>query len=210
MQGDDFFQELRLLFPILATGLDLATRATQEFHRTNNREIDWVFAPCHVRHEMHQYLHNLRHLVETLVKEKVANNGISLRFKGHHIRVWKTIDLTVPVAGASRRTKAFLRQERLAANGYYQPLLEDCITENPKNLVVLWEVDEHYGLKNLYLACPPEAAGDTVPDEWEWIRPIPEEMWSLAAEGNLHINDLDLPFESIEEAGDEQEEEAGS
>jgi hypothetical protein len=210
MQGDDLFQDLKVVFSILATGLDLGTRATQDLHRANKREIDWVFAPCHVRHEVQHYLDKHRDIVENLIKEIVPNNGISLRFNGHHIRVWKTVDLAVPLSGASRRTMAFLRQEKLAMKGYFQPLLEDCITENPKNLVVLWEVDEQYGLKNLYLACPREATGDTVPDEWEWIRPIPKHLWSLPVEGNLHINDLDLPFKSIDEAGDDREEEAGS
>lgn len=93
--------------------------------------------------------------------------GISFFYERYHVRVLKGRKGLPPGCGRSKKKKQFYGQE----HSWY---LENGKAQHTKlNLIGLWDFDFHYGLSNLWLACPAFGAARPEHVRTYWLNAIP-------------------------------------
>ena|ERR1700761_823467 len=116
----------------------------------------------------------------------LANSGLEIMSVGDRLRCWKaTSDQEIPPTGDSSGRKQFCNQ-------LTEPLFPpaSCGIINPGRLIVLWDLDENFGLDHLYLACPKNLKSIWKPVTAYWILRVP------------HPADWIEPTQDFRESGD--------
>jgi len=123
----------------------------------------------------------------------LPNHGILIRHRGYTIRLMKSLaDGELPGPGASKVKQVFFQQLTLGPWG-----------EELRNLVVLWEPDEHHNLGTLSLACPKDGQGAKA--EAHWLVEVPHPAVGTTAHAAVPISadDLEIALEEADSAAGE-------
>lgn len=165
-----FEAELKRLGPILPLISDALSygfvKMRQHFEHSDVA-VDRDLAPHLVRYHTKAFLHENDYLVEGLRILDVQNNGLSIRYAGGALRIWKGGDGTLPLPGSSRRKLAFLNQQL----GF--SFAEPVGPPSTPNSMLLWSVNSEYELGTLYLSLPAEASRNPQYTLAYWTEPIP-------------------------------------
>lgn len=191
---DDELENLAPLIPILFEGFEAATEKASQFFESQSKPVNSALYPTLVRYYMREHLKDKGQVVDEFDREEIFNNGLCVTYGVRRIRMWKAYDDTIPPPGSSFTKQSFLGQQ----------LAMSLFGDNPKpielNLVILWNVNSHYRLSGLYLACPKSALHNGAAAEAYWSRPIPHPAESLV---DTHLepkseSSKDLPIEVSE------------
>lgn len=205
MEYEVVARDLSALFPLALEGLEAATQYIHQFFEREKKPIDYSLAPNMVRWRVKDYLQERVALLEDCEQEDIANNGLSVRYKQYHVRIWKAPlgdePPGVPSTGRSAAKDRFLSQQRHFQLRFLEP--ERIST----NIAILWTVNANYELDKLYLACPKKAKFQNKLDDWAWIWPIdPEAAFPVLESTEPHQDQgLDLPYEPLHNDEDEDE-----
>jgi hypothetical protein len=186
----------RLLYDAFEVSSDLACK----FFEDQNKDIDPYLFPNLVRYHVKSFLAERAHLIASMSRGELGNNGLALRFAGRFYRIWKVPLPAFPLAGRTSATLNFLNQWQL-------PMVFDPASGvmTFSNRTVLWAVDSNYRLSVLHLACPMKATRQDSEVYWSVHIPHP-----IAQQGSMPANmpsvpaaSDELPFDLIE-SRDEQ------
>lgn len=202
--------ELRQELLLVYRAMEVATQAVREFFEVKERDVDRMFAPDLVRHEVKCFLEASGHHVEELESESLPNNGLLYHAGRYSFRILKVSDGVLPAPGSSEKRQAFFGQQPT------QQRLEGWNTasneEMPEllNLIVGWDVDNQYELVELYLAFPKSGSATKESVETHWMVKIPP--LSLSGEqgvkGEVSEEAEDLPIQ-LKETQERDEDEVG-
>lgn len=175
--ADAVFNDLK---PLLAASYDAFEQGTfeaRDYFQRIKKDIDpYVFAHLsryHAREVLTAKGYSasgIENLPELMLKP-LSNSGIYLAYLHYRVRVMK-FKREVPHPGRSQS------RQRLYEQDWEQLRLDFPDIDDPRDclgLLLLWRVDESYGLKSFSLACPQGAgtARDSV--RLYWNKPIPME-----------------------------------
>ena len=169
-------EDLSQFIPILFDAVEAATAYARDFFEKRVERVDPFFTPGLVRYITKQRLKAAGQTAEEEDSFNVgvmANNGLLLTYGPYRIRILKADGGDLPVAGPSKARQAFYHQFSLGLPGEEQ--------WDKVNLVVLWDVDREYQLKELLLACPKGGGTSKSSIEKHWICPIPHPIADVAA-----------------------------
>lgn len=193
-------QDLEPFFLLLHPALEYGTFKARVYFEGDGLPIDRSFAPHFVRYWTKQELnkHGQNVLNEEEVDfelEQVNNNGLFVVFKDYQIRILKSVNHGLPVPGHSRRRQDFYNQQ----TSFGFNLVSGESSPSKPNLVILWDVDDDYNLKDLILACPKEGGTTRASVKEHWIHPVPLPVLLIKSslEGQLvqdEVKDSDLPI----------------
>lgn len=92
-------------------------------------------------------------------RHPVANNGLCLSGYAYHLRILKAApDGSVPLPTSQRRADYYSQMEQLAFDLDGEGLAPEAQADEPRNLVLLWQVDASSVLTTLTLALPKAGA----------------------------------------------------
>lgn len=97
----------------------------------------------------------------------LANNGLSIIFADHHIRILKADNGSVPLAGSGAKRDFYNQQMSLFADS------SGSLKPTKLNVVVLWEIDPNANLSGLFLACTRQCGETKDSLEIEWLESLP-------------------------------------
>jgi hypothetical protein len=168
-QFAEVYSAIRELFPPLFRALEHGCYKNREFHENEGENVfDPFVSPTLVRFFAKRALRQAGFAPVDIEMEQLSNNGLSLFFKGYHVRIRKGDNGSVPGPGQSDQLKKFYCQQTEmfeGSNGDMQ------ITH--LNLVVLWDFDELHNLAGLRLARPKGVSADGSDVNLHWIEQIP-------------------------------------
>lgn len=190
---------LRPILPHLGEALEQALGQARRFFEDQNALVDPYLAPCLVRYHAKTFLVEHGYSVEDLDIISVPNNGLSVRYKGRSIRIWKGDADTLPLPGRSRHKLDFLNQQLALDSMLPDP------TGYRHNSMLLWSPDCEYRLQDLYLSLPKSATMIPQNTDAYWTERIPLEALirvespkaTETRDDHLHI---ELPHEEDAEA----------
>ena len=165
-----FEAELKRLGPILPLISDALSYGMSQMHRHFERiasAVDHDLAPHLVRYHAKRFLCERGYLAEDLEILDIPNNGLSIRYRGGAVRIWKGDDHSLPLPGSSGSKLAFLSQQ--LGFGFLGP---DAQPLTP-NVMLLWSVNREYEVDALYLSLPAEAGRKPQYTHAHWTEPIP-------------------------------------
>ncbi len=174
--AEKVFNDLYELFPVVNAALEHGTFQAREFFQNQNKTINKSLAPNLVRYYAKMMLQgDGREVFEEDGKfyiNQIPNNGLCIIHHQYWIRILKSAKGELPTPGQSKTKQRFYSQEQYL---FKFPSSEEIKKENV-NLLLLWETDSHYNLRNLTLACP--KAGNTTTESVEiyWHREIPNSI----------------------------------
>ncbi len=170
IRSTTFEAELKRLGPILPLIADALSygisQMRQHFDRIDSA-VDRDLAPHLVRYHTKKFLIENDYDIEGLQVLDIRNNGLSIRYHGGALRIWKGDDYSLPLPGPSRPKLAFLSQQlgfSFAEPDALPPTL---------NVMLLWSVDSEYEMDTLYLSLPAEASRSPQYTHAYWTEPIP-------------------------------------
>lgn len=196
--------ELKELLEIIETAVRFGCLKTQEFFHRENRgkPIDRALAPNLVRHFAKRSLLEARQQViedeDQFDPQWIANNGLYVVYGRYHIRILKADSGDIPPPGQSAARQSFYQQAALrfqAEDGQDQ-------SQEPINLVLIWDVVAPYTLSALILACPLDGKTTRQSVELVWKVNIPlRVVAALPQQENApsDADDLDLRRIDVEE-----------
>ena len=192
---------LRPILPLLCEAIEYALGLTRQHFEDRGTAVDTDLAPHLVRYYAKQFLLEHRHLVDGLEVVDVPNNGLSIRYAGGALRVWKGDDVSLPLPGHSRRKLNFLNQQ-LGFSFGDQPE-----PPAPLNKMLLWSVDSEYELVTLYLSLPAGARLSPQSSYAYWTEPIPLTAMLETEARRTHAPRRDdrLDLEPLEDDSDQVE-----
>jgi hypothetical protein len=212
--------QLQPIVPAMYGAIEAALQRTREFFEAEGMPIDRSLAPNLVRY----YAKRLLAAEGQVAVEEEAmstsdyelqplpNNGLSLTYDRHEIRILKSDDGAMPVPGESQS-----RQEFWNWNGqqefvftYDNELTADSEEELPSlHLVVLWDVDSNYMLNKLLLGCP--TSGNTTKESVSvyFLEEIPHPIEAIdltqVTQDPPTVEDLDIQLQDVQERADGQQ-----
>ena len=199
LDPDTEFRNLGSLFPTLFGGFEIATETACQFFESQGKTVNSALYPALVRYYMREYLEDRGQAVDDFDREEIFNNGLCITYGTRRIRMWKTIDDSIPPPGQSFTKQSFLSQQ-LA-----MPLLDGGPKLVELNLVILWNVDFHHRLRRLYLVCPKTSLQNGAAVEAYWSRSIPHPAESsVSGVGEVQPDEsTDLPIQIADDGVDE-------
>jgi hypothetical protein len=205
-----FLDKLAKLHPVLHSVLDLATTAARGFFEERKKEVDSALFPDLVRYFSKELLQDPKYSSVGYILNVLSKNGLLLIYEQdectYNLRMRKADEEgEMPVLSLSEKMKRFLKQRAPLLPGF-----EDLFAEGEQKtppttsikLVIVWEVDSNYILKDVWLACFKDDAGST-----HFVGEIPHSATSITApvafDGPAEeLEDLDF---SIKQTGSKAE-----
>ena len=179
--------DLSWLHPEIFRALEYGALKAREYFEIESMDKEQSIFSGIVRLHARAYLQNRG--IETMEVERVTLCGLSLRVPNYTIKIWKTEDDDLPVAGASTPKQMFYQQS-LFSDGMGMEIAE-------LNLAVLWNQDPLNNLAAVWLVCP--RYGDERSAEAYWTIRIPDPTLSVSMPAPPE-NPPDLPMVPISEA----------
>ena len=190
---------LRPVLPLIAEAIEFGAAQAQNYFWNRGAPVDPDLAPDILRYEAKQFLVERSGLIDGLVVEDLGNNGLSVRYAGGRVRIWKGEPESLPLPGTSFTKLAFLNQQ-LAFEG----LLDTALPAVQPNVMIMWSVDREYRLLGLYLSMPAQATRDPQNTWAYWTEPIPPDDLIASPPPVAPPPDDDLPFERRETEHDDE------
>ena len=160
--------EIPELVPVLYKALESGTHAMRSFFEDDKAKPDAFLAPALVRYYAKKFLSSNGVEETELDVEDIANNGLSLMHNSYHLRILKSDNGQLPPPGDSERKQKFYSQQMTLG-------VRPSGVATTLNLVVLWDFDAAYNLRQLWLSCP-KAGGigkASVEEHWSVALPHP-------------------------------------
>lgn len=185
------------LIALIWEAIEVGSQAVQDFFGARETAIDTALAPSLFRYSAKTYLVENQWKVPGLKLHDIPSNGLSMEYKGHHLRVWKETGDELPDPGKSLLKYAFLKQISLE----FGELFPELIKEKPENLALIWDVDNEYNIEGMRLAKPYATYSPEVPIHAEWNIPIEHPaFYQTIPEQSQEDSVYDLPFEEMGDA----------
>ncbi len=146
--------DLEELIIVIHSAFEDTPRIAKQFFEDRNEDVDPFLVNDLIRYYVKQYL--LEHdfnVTEDYQLDSLPNNGLSLRYKGYHVRILKADHGDLPIPGHSIIKQQFYAQQLTLDSLLYGDNNLPTGSLRP-NVLILWELTNSYDFKQLYLACP--------------------------------------------------------
>ncbi len=184
------------LIELVWEAIEIGTQSVQEFFGMKEAAIDSALAPNVFRYSAKTYLNENRWKVPGLIIHDIPSNGLSMEYRGHHLRIWKETGEELPDPGTSRIKYAFLKQIHLA----FGELFPELVSEKPDNLALIWNVDGEYNIEGVRLAKPSNNSSPEVAIQAEWNIPLEHPAFKQTLpETQFKYDVYDLPLEQTDD-----------
>lgn len=191
-EAERVMDDLSGLFPVVNTALEQGTFQAKEYFKNLNKAIDKFLAPGIVRYHTKMILQrDGREVFEEYVKfqiDQIPNNGLCFQYNQYWIRILKSPNGELPSPGQSKTKQAFYSQK--------QNLFEFSSSEKVKkgniNLLLTWETDSNYELRNLTLAYPKSVNTITESVEIHWRCEIPKSKLHATPMPRVETEELEV------------------
>jgi hypothetical protein len=191
------------LVPVLTASYDAFEQATfeaRDYFERKKKEIDpYLFAHL-ARYNALEVLKEKGHDIRSGDDEPgwklktLANSGIYLAYYQYRVRILK-FKRKVPHPGHSQSRQRYYEQDWEQMR-FDWPLLDD--SQDYLNMLLLWKVDDNYGLTSFSLACPQGAGTTRDSVSLYWNKVVPMEYLQnilIAPTPEPAAEPLDLPVE---------------
>ena len=178
-KAEKVFNDLSESFPVVYSALGHGTFKAKEFFENQdndeNKIINKFLAPNLVRYYAKMMLKREgREVFEEDDKfqiNQIPNNGLCYIHDQYLIRILKSFKGELPTPGQSESRQKFYSQQQT-----FKFSLSEGTKNEYINLLLLWDVDSHYNLTSLSLACP--KAGNTTVEsvKTHWHCEIPNSL----------------------------------
>lgn len=148
--------------PTVSHVIDESIVVARKFFEDRESKIDAYLFPSLVRYEAKQLLELPEYKSIGYEFVSLSNNGLYITYKHegcyYKFRVRKADeDGELPVQNLSKTLKAFYKNPFLPS---IEENLDNFIALERLHLVIVWDVDKHYILKNIHLVCPKNELGE--------------------------------------------------
>lgn len=150
---DRIRQDLEELIFAVHSAFEDTPRLAKKFFEDQKHKVDPFLINDLIRYYIKQHLASLRFdVTENYDVDDLPNNGLSVKYKGHHIRILKADRGNLPVPHSDTKVDFYNQQLSLDSlvdgdGNVRQPALRP-------NVLILWELTSNYDFNQLYLACP--------------------------------------------------------
>lgn len=147
-------QNLEELIFIIHGAFEDVPRMAKQFFADRKEDVDSFLVNDLIRYYVKRYLSGRNFdVTEDYQLDYLPNNGLSLKYKGYHIRILKADHGDLPIPGRSNIKQQFYAQQLSLDSLLY---VDENLPEGSlrPNVLILWELSKNYDFKRLYLACP--------------------------------------------------------
>lgn len=182
---EEVLADLLPILPGIHDALDVGAYKVREYferekikNEDGSLKIDPWVASNILRYWAKAHLQTMGHDVEDEQPEinDIPNNGLSLIYKRYHIKIRKSDNGGVPGPGYSRRMQAFFQQIPLQ----FPSQEADRESNQPVNLILLWDVGREYTIRQLAMACPESGEVTRSSVRLHWNLPVPHPISTVA------------------------------
>ena len=151
ISAEQISNDIKELIFKVHVALEDAPRLAKLFFEKQNQDIDPFLVNDIIRYYVKRYLLDLDFdVTESYKVDDLANNGLSVRYNGYHVRILKADHGDLPIPGVSETKKLFYNQQ-LSMDLYNS---DTNLRRLKPNVLILWDLSSSYDLSQLYLACP--------------------------------------------------------
>ena len=188
------------LIALVWEAIEVGTQSVQEYFELRESTVNAALAHNIFRYNAKTYLNENNWKVPELIIHNIPSNGLSVTYRGHHLRIWKETGAELPNPGASKIKYDFLKQIHQELGDLFPELF----SEKPDNLALIWDVDNEYNIEGVRLVKPYDDSSPEVPIKAEWNIPLEHPAFKQTRPES-HIKDFHLPLgedENREDAND--------
>ncbi|MCF8720065.1 hypothetical protein [Nitrospina gracilis] len=189
--SDHVIQDLTPTLKLIHEALQFATEKAKSYFYVENpdEKIDPYTGAMLTRYWAKFFINKCGYSAEfdsDLELKNSPNVGLILRSENYHIRILKSCNGNVPVAGHSRKRQKFYEQ----AHFEFEVIPEN--RDLPLNLLVIWVADSDLNINELSLACPREGGALKDSVKCHWHQPFPDSLTNLESQFK-YILEEDVP-----------------
>lgn len=206
--AQNVLDRLKHIVPVVHEVLDKAITQARVFFENRSAEVDTFLFPSLVRYEAKCLFGDPSYRSIGYQFVVLSQNGLLLIYEYdgciYNIRVRKADeDGDLPIQNLSHKLRQFYNQPQPYLPGLSPKDINELVAPGRMNLVVVWDVDNHYILSDVFLACPKNDSGDL-----HFADRIEHAANAISASANFddEPEELDIDIEPLEGTGTDDNE----